>query len=40
VRVFEGEVKGFKITTPDDLEIARALLTLASGSLPPDAASR
>ncbi|MCC7370612.1 MAG: 2-C-methyl-D-erythritol 4-phosphate cytidylyltransferase [Chloroflexi bacterium] len=30
VRVFEGEVKGFKITTPEDLEIARALLA-ASG---------
>lgn len=40
VRVFEGEVKGFKITTPDDLEIARALLAAASGMLPPGAASR
>jgi 2-C-methyl-D-erythritol 4-phosphate cytidylyltransferase len=30
VRVFEGDVMGFKITTPDDLEIARALLTLRS----------
>jgi 2-C-methyl-D-erythritol 4-phosphate cytidylyltransferase len=28
VRVFEGDVKAFKITTPHDLEIARALLTL------------
>jgi 2-C-methyl-D-erythritol 4-phosphate cytidylyltransferase len=26
VRVFEGDVTGFKITTPEDLEIARALL--------------
>jgi 2-C-methyl-D-erythritol 4-phosphate cytidylyltransferase len=26
VRVFEGDVRCFKITTPDDLEIARALL--------------
>jgi 2-C-methyl-D-erythritol 4-phosphate cytidylyltransferase len=26
VRVFEGETAAFKITTPDDLEIARALL--------------
>ena len=26
VRVFEGDVRGFKITTPEDLEIARALL--------------
>lgn len=26
VRVFEGETTAFKITTPDDLEIARALL--------------
>lgn len=30
VRVFEGEVTCFKITTPDDLEIARALLTRRS----------
>jgi 2-C-methyl-D-erythritol 4-phosphate cytidylyltransferase len=28
VRVFEGDAKAFKITTPEDLEIARALLTL------------
>jgi 2-C-methyl-D-erythritol 4-phosphate cytidylyltransferase len=40
VRVFEGEVKGFKITTPDDLGIARALLAAGSGVLPPDAATR
>ena len=26
VRVFEGDVKAFKITTPEDSEIARALL--------------
>ena len=32
VRVFEGDVKGFKITTPEDLEIARALLPRTSGS--------
>ena len=34
VRVFEGEVKGFKITTPDDLEIARALLAAGATVLP------
>ena len=28
VRVFEGDVTCFKITTPDDLEIARALLAV------------
>jgi 2-C-methyl-D-erythritol 4-phosphate cytidylyltransferase len=28
VRVFEGDTNCFKITTPDDLEIARALLSL------------
>jgi len=43
VRVFEGEVKGFKVTTPDDLEIARALLTARFSSTypnaPPNAAS-
>lgn len=39
VRVFEGEVKSFKITTPDDLEIARALLSLQSGWQQPGAAS-
>ena len=33
VRVFEGDVTCFKITTPDDLEIARALLTSRSGPL-------
>ena len=35
VRVFEGDVLGFKITTPDDLEIARALLTLRSKTSAP-----
>jgi 2-C-methyl-D-erythritol 4-phosphate cytidylyltransferase len=30
VRVFEGDTMCFKITTPDDLEIARALLVLRS----------
>jgi 2-C-methyl-D-erythritol 4-phosphate cytidylyltransferase len=30
VRVFEGEPSCFKITTPDDLEMARALLALRS----------
>lgn len=33
VRVFEGETACFKITTPDDLELARALLALRTGSL-------
>jgi 2-C-methyl-D-erythritol 4-phosphate cytidylyltransferase len=28
VRVFEGDLMGFKITAPDDLEIARALLAV------------
>ncbi|MGE3910715.1 MAG: 2-C-methyl-D-erythritol 4-phosphate cytidylyltransferase [Chloroflexota bacterium] len=40
VRVYEGEVQGFKITTPDDLEIARALLAARSSHQPPDRASR
>ncbi|MGE3270996.1 MAG: 2-C-methyl-D-erythritol 4-phosphate cytidylyltransferase, partial [Chloroflexota bacterium] len=39
VRVYEGEVQGFKITTPDDLEIARALLAARSSHQPPDRAS-
>jgi 2-C-methyl-D-erythritol 4-phosphate cytidylyltransferase len=33
VRVFEGDTSCFKITTPDDLELARALLALRTGSL-------
>jgi 2-C-methyl-D-erythritol 4-phosphate cytidylyltransferase len=32
VRVFEGETSCFKITTPDDLEMAQALLALRTGS--------
>jgi 2-C-methyl-D-erythritol 4-phosphate cytidylyltransferase len=32
VRVFEGETTAFKITTPDDLEIARALLAARARS--------
>jgi 2-C-methyl-D-erythritol 4-phosphate cytidylyltransferase len=35
VRVFEGEAICFKITTPADLEIARALLTLRARSAVP-----
>jgi 2-C-methyl-D-erythritol 4-phosphate cytidylyltransferase len=35
VRVFEGDVMGFKITTPEDLEIARALLTRKSSLVGP-----
>jgi 2-C-methyl-D-erythritol 4-phosphate cytidylyltransferase len=31
VRVFEGEASCFKITTPDDLELARALLVIRGG---------
>jgi 2-C-methyl-D-erythritol 4-phosphate cytidylyltransferase len=32
VRVFEGEPTCFKITSPDDLEMARALLALRAGT--------
>jgi 2-C-methyl-D-erythritol 4-phosphate cytidylyltransferase len=35
VRVFEGAATAFKITTPEDLEIARALLSLRSGPRTP-----
>jgi 2-C-methyl-D-erythritol 4-phosphate cytidylyltransferase len=35
VRVFEGESACFKITTPDDLEIARALLAVRARSAAP-----
>lgn len=35
VRVFEGEATCFKITTPDDLEIARALLASRARSAAP-----
>jgi 2-C-methyl-D-erythritol 4-phosphate cytidylyltransferase len=35
VRVFEGETTAFKITTPDDLEIARALLARKSSPVGP-----
>jgi 2-C-methyl-D-erythritol 4-phosphate cytidylyltransferase len=35
VRVFEGETTCFKITTPDDLEIARALLAVRTRPLQP-----
>lgn len=35
VRVYPGEVTAFKITTPADLDIARALLTMRLGSATP-----
>jgi 2-C-methyl-D-erythritol 4-phosphate cytidylyltransferase len=35
VRVFEGESSSFKITTPDDLDLARALLSVRASSMAP-----
>jgi 2-C-methyl-D-erythritol 4-phosphate cytidylyltransferase len=35
VRVFEGEVSSFKITTPEDLDLARALLSVRTSSTAP-----
>ncbi len=35
VRVYEGEASSFKITTPEDLELARALLSVRASSTAP-----